>query len=106
MCNYQVLSHNCYGYVVCFKHCNHFQVAFGTTVLSLTEAEYNQLNYNIKTQKFLQFDNSSPHQKNIKINTPSASISLVLSFNELANLIDLIEEANVMLEIENMLHFN
>jgi uncharacterized HAD superfamily protein len=102
-CTYQTLYYSKDGYVVKCVHCNKFQIAFGNVLINLTPEEFqnfrHQTTEKIKDNKFVDF----PDQKNITFYTDSHNIMLVFSFSDLEILYEMLQQANLMLEVNNIL---
>ena len=104
MCKQKVLSHNEHGYVVLCKNCQHYHIAFGTTVLSLSEIQYEEFKSQAQEQFNFHKDDAFPQQKVIQLPTFSTNVIMVLSFNELLKLIELIEEANILNQVDKLIY--
>lgn len=106
MCNYLNLINNETGYVVRCKECLQLHVGFGTTVIGFSYSEF---------IKFLNCVNEE-HDKNrgvycksskvIQINTNSRSVTLIYSYNELTQLLKLLDDANKKLAAELLWQFS
>jgi len=103
MCDYKILSHNQTGYIILCNTCGHYQLAFGTMAVTL-EPKYfksfcKQANH-LKTN----FDcNGFEKQKRISLNIFSPYITMILSYSELLQLNELLDEAEFDCEIEKVL---
>lgn len=104
MCTYRPLALSENGYISLCTKCNHIQIAFGTTIICLTEEQFvyfkmcanNQLNY---------YKNDDFHKhKIIQMPTFSVNTQIILSFNELKRLIALIEEADILIQIDKIIN--
>ena len=104
MCNHKILSHNSSGYIVLHPKCGHIQLAFGTTLFTLTKESYDNLVFQAREQYEFHQDNEFPNHKSIPLFTETRTCSMVLSFNELKILMDMITEAKLMCEIEELLN--
>ncbi len=104
MCKHRILAHNDNGYIVLCKKCNHFQITFGTTVICLSEIQYEEFKLQVEDQLNFYKDDGCPQQKIIQLPTFSVNVQIVLSFNELVKLIELIEEASVLLMVDKIIN--
>ncbi len=101
-CTYLTLYNSKDGYVVKCVYCNKIQLAFGNSILTLSQDEFQSLRCQttdkIRENKFIGF----PEQKNITFHTKSKSVMMVFSFKDLELLYEMIEHANLMLEVNNI----
>lgn len=63
MCKHRILAHSDNGYIVLCKKCNHFQIAFGTTVISLTDIQYEEFKLQVEDQLQCFKNDGFPQQK-------------------------------------------
>lgn len=102
-CNYLTLFYSKDGYVVKCIHCSKIQMAFGNVILNLSTREFQEMRLKtidkIRENKFPAF----PEQKNITYNTDSDNIRLVFSFRDLEVFYEMLQQANLMLEVNNIL---
>lgn len=107
MCQHKVLSHNQHGYIIRCIECDHFQIGFGTTVISFTPDQFTRFKKSAELQYILlKKDKSIPLRKDIDLPTFSENVQLMLNHAELVKFWDLIEEASVMLQLEKLLEPN
>jgi hypothetical protein len=100
MCQSIILHHSEKGFVVKCLSCNHYQVAFGTVAMRLSEPEFdNLLDY---VDNFIVHDKTCVI-KNIYIPLPSDTIQLLISLAELSNLQELLTDAKDTLSLQEML---
>jgi hypothetical protein len=78
MCKHQTLAHSVNGYIIRYNKCNHFQIAFGTTVISLYEEEYDEFITQSQVQFHYHTDTKYPNQKNIHLETFCTHVQMVL----------------------------
>ena len=102
MCKHQVLAHNDNGYIVLCKKCKNFQIAFGTTVIYLSEILYEEFKIQLDDQFHLYSNDGFPKQKIIQLQTFNENVHIVVSFNELLKLIELIEQASILIQVERL----
>ena len=93
-CEYQSLYYGDDGYVVFCRQCNHYQIAFISTIITLSEKEFSQL-YDIAKNKWTELDTSvAEHSKCVIIETPSSKIHLSFTKGELTKFYEILEEAD------------
>jgi len=106
MCNYNTLKNSKHGYVVQCKNCDHIQVAFGTTIVSLTRAAYYE-HLALVQEQFDQNCRTMPwDQKVIHIPTAAKGVTMIYTLNELHTLQDLLSEGRKKLEYNDLFVFN
>ena len=103
MCSYKILVHNKWGYIVKCNNCNHFQIAFGTTVISLKTELFQEFRLQIKELKQTTVYNGFPKQKYIPVKTHHEDVLMTLNYNELQRLFALIDEAMLANEMNQLL---
>lgn len=107
MCEHKVLSHNQNGYIIRCIECGHFQIGFGTTVISFTPDQFVRFKKSAELQYILlKKDKSIPLRKDIDLPTFCENVKIMLNHVELIKLWNLIEEASVMLQLEKLLEPN
>lgn len=83
MCNFQQLYFNEDGYIIRCKSCNHYQVAFLSSLLNFTEPDFN----NFKTSLIQKSEEFSDHYddsiKSILLKTATRQSYVLLSLKEL-----------------------
>lgn len=103
MCSHKILAHNETGYIAICTNCEHYQIAFGTTVMSLPEQQYKEfaehLYMNCTNKACLDF----PAQKSVVLPVFCAHLQMILSFNELLRLEELMRQASVMTEVNKII---
>lgn len=104
MCTTRVLSQSKAGFINQCVECENIHLAFGTSLLSLRVEEYEEISSQIYYDVQHINDRINPNSKSIQISHPlRAEFSLVLSKNELLQLNELVQEANVLLSAYNLL---
>ena len=102
-CNYFTLHYSKDGYVVKCAYCNKIQLGFGNMILNLSQDEFQSFRHQtadkIKENKFTGF----PYQKNITFQTDSKNIMMVFSFKDLGVLFEMLQQANLRLEVNNLI---
>lgn len=92
-CNFQSLHLSGDGYVVLCKQCGCYQVAFISTLFTLTETELTELQQRVLyccEQPEYMF---SADSKSVVINIGASDINMILSKNELLRFRDILEQA-------------
>lgn len=93
-CHYQSLYYNDDGYVVRCKDCNHYQIAFSSTMLTLNDAEFKAFCNQVKN-KCCEADFSlAKNSKSVVLQTPSHCICIILTRNEALRFYEILEEAD------------
>lgn len=94
MCEFQSLYFNDDGYVVRCKQCGCYQLAFGSTMLTLTKKGFEtfckMVKHKCNERDFL----FSEHSKCVVIPTPSNGVYMLLTKNEVNQLNEILEEAD------------
>jgi hypothetical protein len=104
MCQFITLHHNVNGYVVRCADCSHIQVGFGTTAISYSAEEFEELRHNLRQCHDFYQDSPFPEMKCVHFQQMGLQVKLVYSPKEITQLLDLVEMANLMLEIEKTLN--
>lgn len=102
MCTYTLLVHNSSGYMIQCKECGHFQLAFGTTEVTMHEDELRAFYNILHQQQYPLEDRGALHRKTIRISIASGAAFALTPF-ETKELIDTIDEAMATLEVKNLL---
>lgn len=94
MCQFTQLYFQDDGYVVRCKDCGHYQLAFGTVMLTLQKEEFTKL-VNACNRSLTADDLcAGQHVKSIYIPTPCAGMSLLLTNAELKQLTAMLDTAD------------
>lgn len=104
MCTHRILAQNDNGYIILCKKCNHFQIAFGTTVICLSEIQYEEFKLQVEDQLNFYKNDGFPQQKIIQLQIFSANVQMVVSFNELLKLIELLEAESILTEVDKIIN--
>lgn len=98
MCNFNKLALTNHGYVVCCSDCGYYQLAFGTTLLTLSEEDFNALIQTVSAQvkKMGDCDTAcfSDDSKNIIVSAPSNQCCFILTCNELKLFYEMLDNAD------------
>jgi hypothetical protein len=102
-CTYKVLHHNADGYIVRCNQCNSISVGYGTTSIAFTWEQFYEFK-SLVTEYYEAFKhNTNPNLKQVEIATAARSIKLLYSVNELAGMLELMEEAHASLAVEQLM---
>lgn len=94
MCEFQSFYFGDDGYVVRCKECNHYQLAYTSTMLTLTECDFQAL-YKLVKYKCAEADYSlSAHSKTVIIQTPAQGVCIFLTRLETVRFSEILEEAD------------
>jgi hypothetical protein len=94
MCEFQSLYFGDDGYVVKCNDCNHYQLAFASTMLTLDKEEFSDMCHVVK-QKLQDTDLHFPTEaKCFVIPTAAKGAFLLLTRKEAARLYEILEEAD------------
>lgn len=99
MCKQKILSHNENGYVALCSKCSHFQIAFISTVLTLTEQQFSDFASQVSNQLHYNERQKDENHKTFCIHTFSINTRLILSLNKLRKLVSLLDKANSSLQV-------
>ncbi|WP_018626864.1 DUF6686 family protein [Niabella aurantiaca] len=103
MCNFKTLYYAPHGYLIVCNECRHFQLAFQTTLLTMTAQDLHIFHTLVKeNREYSPFD-ASPGRKNIYIPTPLEGYGMILNREELEDLFQLLETAEVNFKAESLL---
>lgn len=92
MCQNTILSHNKSGYIARCKKCNQVQIAFGTTLIAINRAEFeNFISYLLVLQA--NVTNLPPNEKGIWVETACPGVMMVLTPNELQEFLGLLSNS-------------
>lgn len=94
MCDFDTLYFGTDGYVARCKECDHYQVAFITTVLTLKQHDFNILRAQVAAKYSYAADGTSGCEKNILITTPSQAVQICLTKAETLQFSNMLEEAD------------
>jgi hypothetical protein len=100
MCQTKILHHSEKGFVLKCLSCNHYQVAFGTIAMRLSEDEFEELIRFVDS--FIVHDKSCKI-KNIYIPLPADTVCLLINSYELHQLQEVIHDAQTTVSIREML---
>lgn len=94
MCEYQSLYFSDDGYVVRCGKCGHYQLAFASTMLTMTKEDFATFCHIVKTKMKEANEYYTPSAKCILIPAASKSTYLLLTKKEAQRLHEILEEAD------------
>lgn len=94
MCEFQSLYFADDGYVVRCGKCGHYQLAFASSMLNMTEDEYKNICRAVKIKAAEPDHYNNPSAKCVVIPTASKSTCLLLTRAEAARLQEILEDAD------------
>lgn len=94
MCEFQSLYFGDDGYVVRCGKCGHYQVAFASTMLNMTEEDFVKLCQLVKTKMEEPDHYNNPSAKCIVVPTASKGMYMLLTRKEAERLNEILEEAD------------
>lgn len=103
MCDFKTWYFDEHGYVVSCEHCNHFQVCFGTTMLTLSPTDY-EVFVNLVAQK--KEDYVPMYDNNVRcvvLPTPCSIIHSFLSGRELHSLHTMLQEVDDEIKAQELI---
>jgi hypothetical protein len=102
MCNNTTLAQSEGGYVFQCLHCGLFQIAYGTTLVSLAPAQYDTLLQRLRHRLGTQPQDGFPLYKCIAIELFSPQNYLILCHKELQELTDLLHQGSFASELQRI----
>lgn len=102
MCNYKVLHQSDNGCVVLCRNCQYLQVMHGTTSISLTQEQFYRYK-EIIAEYISENSHLSAKQHAIYIPISSPAIQLLYSLRDLKELMEILEDAELGLEVEKLM---
>lgn len=103
MCDYKVLAHNENGYIILCSNCIHYQLAFGTMAVTLEPENFEGFFEQITAIKNNTDYNGFEKQKRISVNIFSRFAMMVLTYEELTSLYELLDEAVFNEQLETII---
>lgn len=102
-CEYQSLYYGDEGYVVLCKKCGYYQVAYISTLLTLTPADFVALR-EMLLLKCGETDHSfSEQSKSVVVQTPSQRVCLLLTRSEAVCFCEILETADNEARVQSLL---
>ncbi|HRN57070.1 MAG TPA: hypothetical protein PLL71_11490 [Agriterribacter sp.] len=94
MCGFRYLYNGEDGYVVRCKQCGHYQLAFASFMLTLTENEFRSFGELVKYKCEAADDALTEYSKTVVLRTPAAGVFILLTKSEALRLSEILEEAD------------
>ncbi len=101
-CHYSILYSGVKGYVICCKECGMYQLAFLSSLINFGQKDFKKFGRQVASRLGYPVDFSDKH-KNIVLNTFSGNSQMVLSYEELNDLSQMLEEADVVQQTNALL---
>ncbi|MBO9617410.1 MAG: hypothetical protein J7539_00125 [Niabella sp.] len=95
MCSFRTLYYGEEGYLIVCDECRHFQLAFQTSLFTLTAGDLKILHSLVKQHREYHDGAPGSFQKNIYIPTPLEGYGMILDIKELQLLFELLETAEI-----------
>src|ERR1044071_3114946 len=92
-CHYEILAHNNNGYVLSCHGCGHYQLAFGTTVITMLPEQLAPFRRRLQRERAEAATTSFANQKIIRVPAGDTCVQMALTTGEADNLLLLIDEA-------------
>lgn len=103
MCNARTLAHSNEGHIIICRECKRMQLAFGTAVLIINEAQLKQIRERLQYElSYKSHLNPQPDIKQVSIDVNEYAM-LCLSLNEMNALQDLTDQACAVSEAYQIL---
>ncbi|WP_346237899.1 DUF6686 family protein [Niabella insulamsoli] len=102
-CDFQSLYYGEDGYVARCKQCGHYQIAFISTMLTLSSADFHIFCKQVNYKAGQTYTNVNHDSKIIMIATPAQDVNLILTPAELARLHKALEEADSEIKAQELL---
>lgn len=101
MCKQKILSHTENGYVAVCRQCAYIQVYYISTMMTISQEQYAALVSQVNDLKKEGRKNIRKNKKVFCVHTFSYNIQMVLSYDELIIFDQILNEANMMLELNS-----
>jgi hypothetical protein len=92
-CHYEILAHNDNGYILSCHGCGHYQLAFGTMVITLLPEDLHHFRRRLQQKKTEMLASWFSNQKIIRMPVGVAQVQMALTTKETDQLLLLIDEA-------------
>jgi hypothetical protein len=102
MCDYKILAHNEDGYIILCNSCSHYQVAFGTTIVTLAPNNFKSFFKQVNKYKGQTNLTGYEKQKRISLDIFTVNSMMVLSYAEVLKLSGLLSESIFNEEFEDL----
>jgi len=98
----EVLHENNFGHIAKCKCCGEIQVGLGNALLTFSEKEFQEFDYFFNDIR-AYITSSNPDDRKFTIQTKSKGVNLYLSYLELVNAVDLLDNAKIMMMVNGLL---
>lgn len=102
-CQFDIMAHNENGYVVYCNECSHYQLAFGTMVMTVSAEQFQKFHGQLVLAKEESANDPFPHQKTIRMPVGATHIRMALSPGEAEQLLILFEETQATKIFRNLM---
>ncbi len=103
MCRFKNWHADEHGYVIQCEDCRHFQVSFGTTMLTMDEKQYRRLAENICQKLENRQPMQDPNCKCVILPGHVEAVHIILSENELLRLHDMIQSVDTEMRTKELM---
>lgn len=103
MCRFKSWYQDEGGYVVQCEDCRHFQLSFGTTMLTMDEYQFRQFSAMVLSKKEQHRLMLDPDCKCIILPTPSECVHTILSERELMHLSEILQATDTEIKANQLL---
>jgi len=105
MCQPRILHEDRLGYISRCQECGRLQLAFGTSAFAMTPDEFREFSKQARLYHSDHFDRIDRNRKDIYVPAMQPGIYLVLTAQELEDLINLLDMGLAGLEIDEAFRF-
>lgn len=102
-CDFQSLYYGQDGYVVRCKECGHYQLAFVSTLITCSKADFRVLCEQVSYKAAQSYPHINKDAKIIMITTPCPDVHLILTPTELLRLNKVLEEADTEKKVQELM---
>lgn len=103
MCRFKSWFQDEGGYVIQCEDCRHFQVSFGTTMLTLDEHQFQHFNCLVQSKKECHVLMQDPDCKCIILPTTSELVHIIVSEREFAHISDMLQVVDTEMKAEALI---
>lgn len=103
MCHFKSWYFDDDGYVIECTSCEHLRVCFGSTMLTLTHADFRAFYDLVCWKKESHLPSCDENTKSIVIATPCRSVQIILSERELNDLYDMLQQADTEMQTQQLI---
>jgi|TARA_R110000782_G_scaffold237188_1_gene323368 predicted N-acyltransferase len=103
--NLYILHENKFGYIAKCFCCNQIQVSLGNTVFNFSKKEYEEFDSYLNEIRATHIKSLSKNQKYI-IRTNKEGVAITVTNNELLAIVELLNFANILLEVSDLMTIN